>query len=150
MQIKINNIEETKSLAKKIANLTKKGDIITLQGDLGAGKTAFARFFINILSEVEQDVLSPTFNLVHPYEGKDFNIWHFDLYRLEFPEEIEQIGLYDAFDGGVSLIEWPEIIDDILPVDRLLIKISFNNDERVAEVEGLGSWKDRISAMDTV
>jgi tRNA threonylcarbamoyladenosine biosynthesis protein TsaE len=146
MKININTLEDTKSLAQQIATLTKKGDIITLQGDLGSGKTEFARSFINSLSESPQEVTSPTFNLVHPYDTKTFTIWHFDLYRLESPEEIEQIGLYDAFDNGVSLIEWPQIIDDILPVDRLLIKISFD-DDRVAEVEGRGNWKDRISGI---
>jgi tRNA threonylcarbamoyl adenosine modification protein YjeE len=148
MQKKINSLSDTKALAERIAALVKTGDIITLQGDLGAGKTAFARFFIHSFLGGEVEVLSPTFNLVHPYEAKNFIISHFDLYRLKNAEDIEELGIYDAFDNGICLIEWPEIIDDILPKDRLLIKISLLGDQRVAELQGLGNWKARIGNLD--
>ncbi|MCE3231842.1 MAG: hypothetical protein K0R98_99 [Rickettsiaceae bacterium] len=144
MKHNINSLSQTQALAEKIAALTQKGDVITLQGDLGAGKTAFAQFFINSLLTDPQDVTSPTFNLVHPYETQNFTIWHFDLYRLKNPQEIEEIGLYDALDNGVSLIEWPEIIDDMLPSDRLLVKLSLQDGDRVAQLEAMGSWIDRI------
>jgi tRNA threonylcarbamoyl adenosine modification protein YjeE len=146
-EIIINNLEDTKKLAVNIAALTVKEDVIALQGDLGAGKTTFARFFINSLSDVEQEILSPTFNLVHPYETAKFTIWHFDLYRLESADEVEGLGIYDAFDEGVSLIEWPQIIDDIMPPNRLLVNILENNGTRVAIVEGKGSWKERIAGF---
>lgn len=140
----INNLEDTKELASKIASICKKEDVIALTGDLGAGKTAFARFFINSLMEKEQEVLSPTFNLVHPYDTKNFTIWHFDLYRLESAAEVEGLGIFDAFDNGVSLIEWPQIIDDILPKNRLLVNLSENNGTRIAVIEGIGKWKERL------
>jgi tRNA threonylcarbamoyl adenosine modification protein YjeE len=146
MNINITNITQTKSLAEKIAALTKNGDVITLEGDLGAGKTAFAGFFINSMLDQPQNILSPTFNIVHPYQTKKFTIYHFDLYRIDDISEIANIGLYDAFDNGVSLIEWPQIIGDILPKDRLLIKLS-SGDVRTAEIEGFGDWKDRTKLL---
>ena len=145
MKIEINNLEQTKLLAEKIAKIAEKGDVIELKGDLGAGKTTFARYFINCLPEKEEDILSPTFNIVHPYTTKNFTVWHFDLYRIENISEIEEIGIYDAFDEGVSLIEWPHIISSIVPENRLLVNITQNESERTTSIEGAGSWQERIS-----
>ena len=142
--MKINSLDDTKKLAEKIASLVKIGDVITLKGDLGAGKTTFARYFINSLLSEEQEITSPTFNIAHQYDAPDFDIWHFDLYRLKNEREAEEIGLYDAFDEAVSLIEWPEIIGDILPEDRLLVELSLLEDERQVVLRGYGEWEERL------
>lgn len=135
--MKLNSLEDTKKLAEKIASGVKKGDVIALSGDLGAGKTTFSRFFINYLMGHEENVTSPTFNLVLPYETKDFTIWHFDLYRLNEAKEVEELGLYDAFDNGVSLIEWPEIISDILPENTVMVKFTVENGDRSVKCKGV-------------
>lgn len=144
IKLSINNLKETSLLAQKIAPLLIKGDVICLQGDLGAGKTAFARFLIQALCGNKTEVLSPTFNLVHLYDADEFTIWHFDLYRLEHESEIEELGIFDAFDEGVSIIEWPQIIDGIIPDDRLLIDIKSNNDSREFVLKAYGTWQERI------
>ncbi len=96
-------------LAKEIAAQTHIGDVIGLKGTLGAGKSFFAKNFINFLSEKPREILSPTFNLLYSYNSKKGEIFHFDLYRLKNEEELENIGFFDALKNGISLIEWPEI-----------------------------------------
>ncbi len=151
MRINLNNLEDTKNLAEKISGLIKKGDIIELRGDLGTGKTTFARFFIQKMAGADVEVLSPTFTLVQPYEADNgCIIYHFDLYRLELKEEIYELGVEDAFEEGVSLIEWPQIIADMLPEDRLVISLSCGvDDTRVAEIEAFGSWKGRVKNVES-
>jgi tRNA threonylcarbamoyladenosine biosynthesis protein TsaE len=102
--------------------------VICLKGDLGVGKTQFAKFFIQALNNTEVEVSSPTFNLVQIYESRVGDIWHFDLYRLTKAEEIYEIGLQQALDYGISLIEWPQIAQDLLPKSCLEINLSFNKD----------------------
>jgi len=147
MKIKINELEQTKKLAEKIAKLVESTDIIELNGDLGSGKTTFAKFFINSLLTKNEEVLSPTFNLVHQYEAKDFTIWHFDLYRLENEREAEEIGIYDAFEEGVSLIEWPQIISGIVPENRLLIIFTSNEGCREVTITPHGFWQNKLKKL---
>ena len=103
----LENEEATGILASQLANLVQPRDIIALTGDLGLGKTTFARSFITALGG-SGEVTSPTFTLVQVYEFTSINIYHFDLYRIKEPEEIFELGIEDAFADGVSLIEWPE------------------------------------------
>jgi tRNA threonylcarbamoyladenosine biosynthesis protein TsaE len=147
MKINIDSLDKTKILAEKIAKITKLGDVIELQGDLGAGKTTFARYFINSILGAEEEILSPTFNLVHTYDAKDFTIWHFDLYRLKSENEAEELGIYDAFTNGVCIIEWSQIITRILPKSRLLINLLATDDSREAILTGYGSWQDRVMLL---
>jgi tRNA threonylcarbamoyladenosine biosynthesis protein TsaE len=148
MKIDISDLKTIKSLACKLAAMVKIGDVIELCGDLGSGKTTFSKFFINSLTSEKIDVLSPTFNLVYPYDTKDFTIWHYDLYRLKNANEIEELGIYDAFNEGVCLIEWPEIIEDILPEDRLKLNLLYEGCERHVVIIGYGLWKERIMGLD--
>src|SRR5213078_4211400 len=97
----------TAALATRLARLVGRGDVIALKGELGAGKTSFARAFIRARAGHDEEVPSPTFTLVQPYELPDLTIWHFDGYRLRQPEEAWDLGIEDAFRDGVSLIEWP-------------------------------------------
>lgn len=142
---KIASLEEVSSFAKTLAPLLKKGDVITLTGDLGAGKTAFCRCLIRALSDSEVEVVSPTFMLVQTYPCDNTMIWHFDLYRLTHPDEIYEVGLEEALDEGITLIEWPQICAGILPQDRLEIEITIkNNDERLFTLTPKGSWVTRL------
>lgn len=95
----------TAALAQLLAPLLRQGDVLALQGDLGAGKTTFARALINALEGPVEEVPSPTFTLVQTYQRGELEIWHFDLYRLEDPEEAWELGIEEAFSEGVSLIE---------------------------------------------
>jgi tRNA threonylcarbamoyladenosine biosynthesis protein TsaE len=103
----IKTIEETHMLAAEIAATSKPGDIITLTGDLGAGKTEFARGFIQSVLGKSCKVTSPTFIIIQEYEGPHYPIFHLDLYRIEHPDELDQLGLEDLT-HGVCLVEWPE------------------------------------------
>ena len=128
--IYIKSKQEMEILAKKIADNILIGDVILLKGNLGAGKSFFAKNFINHLKNDGVDnvnVLSPTFNLVYSYDTKKGEVFHFDLYRLKNAQELENIGFFDNIKSGISLIEWPEIADKFLPKNA--IKISIKADE---------------------
>jgi len=136
-----------RQLAAKIAPVCQMGDVICLHGDLGAGKTTFARFFIQALGNTEL-VPSPTFTLVQQYETSP-PVFHFDLYRLTDPEEIIELGLDEAQATGISLIEWPERLGDFLPKDRLEISLSLGKteEERHVEIKKEGQWQQRQLAL---
>ncbi len=120
-----NNVDDTKWLANYIAKYLKKGDIITLNGELGSGKTVFLNGIASYFN-VEKDVSSPTFTIVNEYNiGKDYPIYHFDVYRIKNSNEfLDDIGT-EYFDNGICLIEWgDEIISDILPQNTIHIDIT--------------------------
>lgn len=135
--------EETAKIADKVASRLLPGDVILLKGELGAGKTTFVRALIQALCGPETEVPSPTFTLVQTYETSQFLLWHFDLYRLKHPEEIFELGIEEAYEGGVSLIEWPERLGENLPKDYLVIELSYgtHENERILTFTG---WKDRL------
>lgn len=124
-----NSEDDTKLLAQAIASVAKKGDIFALYGTLGAGKSTFSRYFIQSLCNAE-DVPSPTFTLVQTYETPDFDICHYDMYRLKKAEEAYELGVEDAFYQNVCLIEWPEKVAEILPRNIWKIDISANGNVR--------------------
>jgi tRNA threonylcarbamoyl adenosine modification protein YjeE len=125
----IKSQKEMTDLAKEIAARSKVGDVISLKGTLGAGKTFFAKNFINFLQEKPTEILSPTFNLVYCYETKKGEVSHFDLYRLKNENELENIGFFDALKNGICLIEWAEIAYKFLPKNHLEIEIRILGDE---------------------
>lgn len=114
--------KDTISLSQRIAHIAKKGDVFALHGTLGMGKSVFARAFVQELCGV-QDVPSPTFTLLQTYEAEDFDIYHFDLYRLKDPDEVFELGIEDAIYNGISLIEWPEKMGGYLPKDVFKVNI---------------------------
>ncbi len=137
----------TEALGRALACARRVGDVIALAGPLGAGKTALARAYVAEATGTP-DAPSPTFGLVHQYEASDCAIHHFDLYRLERPGDVWELGLEDALDGGVSLIEWPERIADWLPASTLLVRLSPLGDRRSALLRGDASaWRDRLAAL---
>ncbi len=135
-KITLNSKEEMAAFAREIAAQARAGDVIGLKGTLGAGKSFFAKNFVNFLSEKPLEVLSPTFNLVYYYETKKGEIFHFDLYRLKSAEELENIGFFDALKNGICLIEWPEIAADFLKKNysEIEIKTVSGANEEVREV----------------
>jgi tRNA threonylcarbamoyladenosine biosynthesis protein TsaE len=145
----LRGLAATRSLAARVAALAKAGDTIALEGPLGAGKTSFARFFIEALAKSEsravEEVPSPTFTLVQTYDFDRFTVYHFDLYRIADPSEALELGLEDALAEGVCLIEWPEKLGPYLPVDRFHIALALTAapDVRMARIDALGSWRER-------
>lgn len=115
--------DATEAAAAALAGVARRGDVFCLYGDLGAGKTTFARGFLRALS-VEEEIPSPTFNLLLTYETALGTVWHFDLYRLSAPEEAIELGIEDAFADGICLIEWPERLGPWLPDRRIEIHLS--------------------------
>jgi len=109
LAILVNNEDETLEFARKLAPILKQGDIVTLSGDLGAGKTSFARALIRSITKYPLlEVPSPSFTLMQNYDGPEFPIVHADLYRIQDPEELIELGFDDAINGTLSIIEWPE------------------------------------------
>ena len=148
MQIILNSLQDTDNFASFLAPHFIVGDVIELKGDLGAGKTTLAQYIIKKLAGAEVEVTSPTFNIVQLYDAPNFTIWHFDLYRVKSAGELVEIGLDEALNSGVSLIEWPEIAQDFLPKEKLVINLSCGkNDERVVRFEGHGKWLEMIGKI---
>ena len=133
----------TSTLGAALARAIRVGEAICLNGPLGAGKSTLARALVRALTRPDEEVPSPTFTLIQTYEGQDFPIAHFDLYRLSDPDEAYEIGLDEALEDGVALIEWPERLEGRLPADRLDIDISLEGDARRARLTPYGSWKER-------
>jgi len=137
-------------LAERLARVCAPGDVLCLFGDLGAGKTSFARAFIRALTDPDQEVPSPTFTLAQVYDtGESLEsvaLWHLDLYRLSEPEEIWELGVEEAFAEAIVLIEWPERALELLPVKRLEIHLGFcdKSIERLVALRGDASWADRL------
>jgi tRNA threonylcarbamoyladenosine biosynthesis protein TsaE len=153
IKIKLTDESDTQKIAVQISNFTKTGDIITLIGDLGCGKTTFARAFINARTAISEDVPSPTFTLLQTYEFPHktgtIPVYHFDLYRIESIHEIEELGMDDAFLDGISLIEWPDRLGERLPSDRLdiILNQSKNTNDRQATLNFYGSWTSRFHSI---
>lgn len=126
----VNSQKEMADLARETAASARIGDVFALRGTLGVGKSFFARNFINALQEKPTEILSPTFNLCYSYETIKGEIFHFDLYRLKAPEELENIGLFDALKSGICLIEWPEIATKFLPKNCTKIEIKILGEEQ--------------------
>jgi tRNA threonylcarbamoyladenosine biosynthesis protein TsaE len=139
----------TAALAARIAALAAPGDVIALKGDLGVGKTSFARAFIRARGDAAEEVPSPTFTLVQLYEPGASAIWHFDLYRLTAAEEAWELGIEEAFAWGISLIEWPERLGPLLPQRRLEISLTFGArpQARRAILAGGAEWRSRLAVI---
>jgi tRNA threonylcarbamoyladenosine biosynthesis protein TsaE len=135
----------TAALAARISAVAAAGDIIALNGDLGTGKTTFARAFIRARG-CEEEVPSPTFTLVQIYEVRPAAIWHFDLYRINSPDEAWELGIEDAFVEGISLIEWPDRLGALLPQHRLEITLLFGERAaaRRAVLDAGQDWQRRL------
>lgn len=146
-EIECKNEYETKEFAKKLAAILKRGDIIVLTGELGAGKTKFTEGILSYF-DLEQEVSSPTFTIVNEYHSNKMDIYHFDLYRLTDIYEFENIGGEEYFNKGICIFEWGELIEDILPENYLKItfsRIEQDENSRKLQIEPYG---DRFKDID--
>ena len=140
LKIHLAYAEATANLASILAQNVQSGDTVLLLGEVGAGKTHFARSFIKSLLTVDEDVPSPTFTLVQTYDTVIGEVWHSDLYRLSAEQEIEELGLFDAMIEAVCLIEWPDRLGSYTPTDALHIELTPSStlDSRVL----IAQWDD--------
>ncbi len=141
--VNLKNQEETEALGAALALVAQGGDVLLLRGGLGAGKTTLARGFIMALTG-EDEVPSPTYTLVQIYDGPGFDIWHFDLYRLENESDAWELGIEEAIEHNVCLIEWPERIDGLVNGSELTIEIESNDEGRTAIIKGSEKWRQRL------
>ncbi len=149
LNLMLHNEQDTRKVGAGLAYACHKGDCILLKGDLGAGKTTFARGFIQALGNAE-DVVSPTFTLAQTYPTRaGWPVWHFDFYRVENPLELDHVGLEDALETGVTLIEWPEIAVDRLPPQALTVQLAYAGEgQRKVIFSGDDAiWKARLEKL---
>ena len=144
--MKLNSIEDTFDLSKKIGKLLSNGDVIFLYGEIGVGKTTFVRGLINNLEVekgmVESQILSPTFNIVFDYEIKKLKIMHYDLYRLKNSTGINELGIFVEVEDHITLIEWPELIEK-KPKNRIEMFFGYLDEDlkkRNLKINGYGKW----------
>lgn len=134
--LQLNTESDTRVLGLRIAEAAEPGDIIALIGDLGTGKTALTKYIAEGLC-VTEEVISPTFTIVREYRSGRLPLFHFDVYRLASGDEFLDIGAEDYLeDSGVSVIEWADIVADVLPEDALVIRLEYGDDgeSRIATI----------------
>ena len=141
LSLNCKNAEITAQYAQSLAQNLCPGDVVLLSGEVGVGKTHFARALIQSLLVSPEDVPSPTFTLVQTYETIKGEVWHADLYRLMSTLEIEELGLADAFDQAICLVEWPDRLGDLTPPDALHLHLENGAEETTRLITA--NWSDR-------
>lgn len=145
---RLDSLDATQGLGTRLGGVLEPGDVVLLTGDLGAGKTTLARAVIANMCGVD-DAPSPTYTLVQVYDTTaGGELWHADLYRIEETSELDELGLEDAFDDAVCLVEWPDRLGDAAPPDRLEILLTGGGTDlesgREARITGFGRWEGRL------
>lgn len=148
-----NSETETMNFAKKFASKLENGDTIVLSGELGSGKTKFTEGFLSFFG-LENEISSPTFTIVNEYSKNDINIYHFDVYRLASTDEFYAIGGEQYLDNGICIIEWGEIIKDVLPPNYIQISFERNledENKRFLSIETIGDkYSKLISELERI
>ncbi len=145
--MKISSLIDLEKIAKKIQGIITNGDFIFLYGEIGVGKTTFARLLINNYELQNKkkisEILSPTFNIVFEYDINNTHIKHYDLYRLNNKEDIKNLGMFENSENCITLIEWPELLDK-KPLNRLDLFFEYTNDmdERTLTIKSSGRLKE--------
>ncbi len=143
------DLAATARLGAALASVARVGDVIALRGDLGAGKTELARATIRAaVGDPDLIVPSPTFTLLETYDTPRGAWWHFDLYRLDAPDQVYELGWEDALADAIALVEWPERLGPLLPDDRLDLGLETLPDQcRRATLAGGNAWRERLPAV---
>jgi len=149
------SIAQMQQLAQIVAGSLTSGDVVTLSGEVGSGKTTFARALIQHLSAGAPEITSPTFNLMQSYDvtlgnGAKETLWHLDLYRLKNKAEAEELGLSELL-PHITVIEWPELIQNMLPANHLNIAFDFgrNQETRTLVISGNEAWQNKLKNKKT-
>ena len=139
LEFKTNNAKETEELGLRIGQALRGGEILAMTGDLGAGKTTMTKSLASGL-DIDEHITSPTFTIVNEYEGR-LKLFHFDVYRIADVEEMYDLGFEEyIYSGGVCIIEWSNLIEEILPDDTINIQILYIDDnKRQINITGKGS-----------
>lgn len=150
--ISLPDAESMTRFAEWLAPHLRAGDVLLLEGAIGAGKTHFSRALIQRLLVMPEDVPSPTFTLVQTYETADFEIWHADLYRLTHADEARELGLSDAFETALCLVEWPEKLGSDRPEKALTLRLSVESDDsrRLCFLSDNKAWQRRLKGASDV
>lgn len=147
-QISLSSPGETAQLASRLGACLSPGDTVLLSGGIGAGKTHFARALIQSLQDMPEDVPSPTFTLVQVYDTRMGELWHSDLYRLTSPDEVIELGLTDAFETAICLVEWPDRLGDLAPPNALLLDLALGQDEETRHLTFSWQTEDWAARME--
>jgi tRNA threonylcarbamoyladenosine biosynthesis protein TsaE len=144
----LENPAATAALAAQLARLARVGDVLASRGDLGMGKTAFARAFVAARAGEALVVPSPTFTLLQTYDLPGGPVWHFDLYRLAAPDDVWELGWEQGLVEAISLVEWPQRLGDLLAADRLDVSFAQGDgpEQRRVRLEATGAWAARLEA----
>ena len=138
--------DDTTAFGVALASVLKVGDTLLLQGEIGSGKSTLSRAIIRALADnPAEEVPSPTYTLVQTYETPRGEVWHADLYRLTTPEEALELGLTEAFDQAICLIEWPDRLEDLRPRDALTVRLAPEGTSRSILLDGGLSWAGRLA-----
>lgn len=136
--------QDTQALASQVAPCLRAGDVLLLNGEIGTGKSSFCRALIKTLLGPDEDVPSPTFTLVQTYPFHLSEIWHADLYRLSDPFDIVELGLIDAFDTAICLVEWPDRLGEFQPLDALTVTLTVHGSGRHCRLIGPSEWAKKL------
>lgn len=154
-EITLSDVSATKEFSARFAPLLRRGDVVAFDGALGAGKTELCRSIIHALG-LSDDVPSPTFTMVQTYEPAPDDqvtptIWHMDMYRLESPQDSLELGIEEAFEDAVSLIEWPAKLGSYLPAGFLTLRLEIAVDGKTRNLTIIGDtvWKARLGKIIT-
>ncbi|MGB3246870.1 MAG: tRNA (adenosine(37)-N6)-threonylcarbamoyltransferase complex ATPase subunit type 1 TsaE [Sulfitobacter sp.] len=152
LSLPLTDADATADAAAALATHLDQGDVILLEGAVGAGKTHFARSLIRSLLRTPEDVPSPTFTLVQTYDSTKGEIWHADLYRLTNLQEVEELGLTEAFETAVCLIEWPDRLGDLAPQSALSLTLTsgIDDDARILAARWSDTkWESKLAEWRT-
>ena len=149
-QISLPSPDDTAALARRLGATLRPGNVLLLSGGIGAGKTHFARALIQSLQDSPEDVPSPTFTLVQVYDTNAGELWHSDLYRLSHPDEVIELGLTEAFDSAICLIEWPDRLGDLAPENALHLEFAMTEQAGMRLLDlrwAAGAWESRLKGI---
>ena len=150
LQVDFTSPDQTSRFASNLSEDLRAGDVILLEGGIGAGKTHFARSLIQTRlqkSGVIEDIPSPTFTLVQTYEDAFCELWHADLYRLTHPDEVEELGLLQAFEEAICLIEWPDRLGNDVPADALHLTFAATENGHILTMNVPTNWSTRLDHL---